>query len=618
MPDGNPSHLTMERRLEARVRLVAWLALAPIIALPFLHRLGVTFEWSYPKLFALQTAALIVWAGLLLVRPVRIVEMGAASGVGLPMLAILIWATLSIGWSGARWTAVQPLVELTFMALAVVGFATLFTVARIRRWFTRAYAVSATLACLVFVIAYPLSQSAMRVYPFANPNVAAAFALMPLVVGAAYVLSARVGRVSKRAGLCGGVMAVCAGAAIIVSGSAAALAAGAGGVALAALFSARGRARRRVKLTLALVVGVALALPLAAPKWSREQLGARPAMWRGALELASDQPVRGLGVGSFFVEYARVYPVEYAAHKYRSDIVENAHSLPLHVVVELGVIGVALGLWLILAAAKNAIVAHSHLGPSGRTLLYGLVAGSLAMLAQGAVSTSLHQVGCAIHLVIALALIGGLTTVRWRPVAAPHGRSRVLGIVCAVALLAAYVFTAGRGVRSQFYLHRAWTMPPDRVTRRIADFKHAVCCTWPNLSTLRARYKLASIYQRAGHYESALRELQTLDTLAPNIGGVRADQAVVLLRLGRIQPAARAIISYCRKNPLDKRAYLIWTDILRAAVKAGQTRLAEPGEALDLLTIADTYDSRVLPRPEIADLMKPFRAALRQIEQSTP
>ena len=111
------SHLTAERRLRYRSRLVAVLALAPIVALPFLCNLGVTFSWSYLKLFALQTAVLVACAGLFIVRPAGAVRMLGASGVGLPMVFVLLWGAMSTMWSNVPWAAVQPLVELGYMAL---------------------------------------------------------------------------------------------------------------------------------------------------------------------------------------------------------------------------------------------------------------------------------------------------------------------------------------------------------------------------------------------------------------------------------------------------------------------------------------------------------------------
>jgi len=618
MANDNPSHLTMERRLESRGRMVAWLALTPIIALPFLHHLGISYEWSYPKLLALQTAVATVWIGLVLVRPVRIQEMWSASGVGLPMLLILAWAFLSIGWSEVRWAAAQPLVELTTMALAVVGFANLFTVLRIRRGFLRAYGVAAPLACLAFVVAHPFSESPIFVYPFANANIAASFALMPLVVGAAYGFSALTGRVSKRYGLFGLTAAMVAAVAIVVSRSAAGAASGVFGVALVAVFATRGPTRRIATLCLVLLLLATLALPVVAPTWLREELGARPAMWSGAMRLAAMHPIRGLGIGSFFVEYARVYPVAYAAHRYHSDIVETAHSVPLHMVVELGLVGAALALWLCLAAGKQALQAHGRLGPGDRTLLYGLVAGALAMLAQGAVSTEIHHLGSAIHLVLALALLGGLTTVRWRPVSAPHRRSQAVGAFWAVLFAVAYAGTALPGLASQFHLTRAWTMPAGRPTRQIELLRRSIAASWPNLSTLKARYRIAEIYETSGHYEAALAELRALDTLAPNIGRVRASQARVLLRLGRIESATQAIIAYCRKDPLDRPSYQTWTQILHAAVKAGTPHLAAPREALRLLAIAELYDTDRLPQSEVEQLRRPFTEALRQAAEESP
>ena len=591
------SHLSSERRLELQVRLVALLAFAPIIVLPFLHNLGVSRLWSYPKLVALQAAAVTAWAGLLIVRPSRFEQILRSSGVGPPMVLLLGWGALSAAWSGARWTAAQPLVELGYMALALTGFAYLLTSTTIRKWFLTAYGLAAGGACLAYVICYPLSGTHMKVYPFGNPNVAAAFAILPLAVGAAYAISAAAGRVPVRVGLIGGTVALASGAAVVVSRSAAGGMSAAGALVLVAVFSFRGRLRRRLLEVLCSVGLLILLWPLLAPglwpeRWIREHAGPRPAIWQGAAELAGERPLFGLGLGSFFVEYARVHPLDYAAHRQKSAMVENAHCVPVHVVIELGLVGVALAAWLVYRAVRNARQATRRAGHFERAMLRGLVCGGIGMLTQGLVSTSLHQPECSINLVLALALIGGAASVWWRRNVPGRKRALFLRVLPVLLLAAVFLMTAAPGAISQFHMHRAWTTQADQPAPRIRSLRKAIAATWPTRATLEARIKLADVYQQTGHLREALDHLHAVNVLAPNFGKSKRHQADLLLRLGRIEQASNAIWAYCRKDPFDPTAQALWVDILKEATRQQKPYAARPREAVKLLTIAADHRTR--------------------------
>lgn len=607
------SHLTMERRLQFQGRLVALFALAPIVALPFLHNIGVSYLWSYPKLFALQTATFIAWAGLLVVRPARFEDMLRASGIGLPVVALLAWAALSASWSNARWTVAQPLVELCYMALAVVGFANLLSGTKTRRWFTTAYGISAGGACLAYIICYPLSRSHMRVYPFGNPNVAAAFAIVPMAVGAAYALSWAMRRVSARAGVVGGLVAWTCGGAILVSRSTAGMVAAAGALVVVAVLSFRGRTRKLLLEVLCFAAAVLLVWPLLAPglwpeAWLRRQAGARPAIWQGAARLAREQPMQGLGLGSFFVEYARVHPLDYAAHRQTSSVVENAHCFPVHIVIELGVVGAALAAWVLFRSLRNARNASHRAGHQDRALLRGLTCGGLGMLAQGLVSTSLHQVECTINLVLALALIGGTASVWWQRSVPVRQPSLAFKVVALLFLAGMYVATAGRGLAGQFYMHQGMGQGP--VGARIGKLRQSVAVSWPTISALRARIQLARSYEATGHIQEALGQLRVVDSLAPNFGKTKLYEAKLRLRSGEVDEAAAAIIAYCRKNPFDRAAYRIWTAILAEATRVGRPHAARPRQAVGFLSIATERNVRTLRPHEASAMKQPFLNAL--------
>jgi len=626
------SHLGLERRLESRIRLVACLSLGLIVILPFLHRvpfLGLrTFSWSYLKLFTLQTAALIAVAGLMLIRPARLDEMIAASSMALPMALLLAWGALSIAWSNHRWAAIEPLVQLAYMAIAVIAFSNLLTSNKIRLRFTAAYGIAAGTACLIYTLADLTATSHMRVYPFENPNVAAAFAIIPMTAGAAFAISAAARRIPARAGLLGGAIALACAAAILTSQSAAAAAAAGGAFILALALSFRNHARRILFELIALLALLILLWPLLGPgtwpqTWLIEQLGPRPAIWQGALSLAREHPLWGQGLGTFAIEFTRVYPKDFALLWRGAAIAETAHCLPLHIFVELGLVGLALTAWLIARALKAVRRANLRASHYDRALLRGIFCGGLGMLAQGLVSTTLHSHECTINLVLGLAVIGGTASIWWRR-SVPGEKTSALGRTLPVLLLCGiFLLTAWRGLDSQRAMHRAWSLPRRKTAACRAELQHALTAVWPTFYTLKARIKLSYTCRRDGRLNQALTHTRISDLLAPNFCRIKRHEADLYLalairevdqprKLAYLGNAADALLAYCEKDPFDRLAYGVWAEVLHHAQQANQPHIARPHQAVRLLTIAEQHSTLrlLLRRARIFnDLKKPFQAA---------
>ena len=632
-------------------RVTTALFLALLAALPFLssftwrgHQYGLTFQASYLKLFAFETAVALAWASLLSTRTARLRDLLGSSGVGLPMAAILAWAALSVAWSPAPWTAAQPLAELAYMALGVLVFAHLLRGLQARHRFAAAYGIAAGAACAAYTICYVITYALgppggnwwMALYPFGNPNMAGAFALLPLAAGAAFAISGRAGKAWRIGGT---LVALAAASAILVSRSASAMAAGLAALVLVVTFSFRGRVRRTILEVLCTLALLVLLWPFLAPElwqigpgtWLAEQSGARPAIWQGAADLIRDRPITGSGLGSFAVAYTRVYPRDFAAHPLRSDLVESAHSLPLDIVAEVGLIGLALALWLLAAAlhrARRAVSGAQHAVPlHDHTLILGILCGSLAMLAQGLVASTLRQLECDVNLVLAIALIGGMcapTAPDLSPVRSIRRiRPVVLRLLAALLILAVFALTALPGLLSQAYQHIGFTAErvlahrdgapvkgPD-ILRQIDMLRRAIHTGWPTFWTLEARARLAALYQHTGHYTEALDAIQQADLLAPNLGGIRRREADVCLQLEDIDQGVPAILSYCRKNPFDPAAYRIWAALLALAQRQGRANAAQPQEALRLLDFAEQTRSPHLDREQARELKKPFLQATR-------
>ena len=661
MTDAMDGQTDPDRLFTRRVTIIAALALGLIAIAPFLSNTGLTYSWSYLKLLALQTAVLITWTGLLMVQPVRVKDLFRASGVGLPVALILVWGVLSRLWSSAPWAAVQPLLELTVMGLAVVGLANLFTRRQVRQWFTVAYGCFAALACLAYIPSKleAEGEARMTVYPFDNPNLAAAFAILPMTVGASYAIAACLGRARSGAGILGGIVAVVCGIAILVSESAAALIAGIGALALVGVFACRPKTRKRVLIALAALAvagSLLVVFVLGDTPWFAAHLGSRPALWKGGVALVAKAPVQGLGLGSFPVEYTSVYPLEYAAHELWSAVVLKAHSLPLHVAAELGIVGLALAALLIFFVARRARVAARRARRGERILVYGLVCGCLGMLAQGLVGMPLHYIEGYVNLVLAVALIGGLSGRRTGGLELPAATSappmpptppgdespNLIRYAGPLLLLVLYLFTAWPGLLAQNRLREGIHVPRadlHRAVERIELLEGAVSVGWPTLWTVTARHELANTswewaqfldrersrrHLAKQAFEAALEHVQAIDRLAPNFGNCRKKEAMIQLKLARdgddarggdrIEAATRAIIDYCRKDPFDIEAYQTWQDILTSAQHRGRPGIAQPKEAARLLEIAEKFDCKRLPKADIQKMKPLFQRAARELK----
>ncbi len=607
----------LDHRLEVRVRVLAAFVFVLLLALPFLNNLGISWELSYPKLFALQAAVAVAWAGLLVLRPDPLGETMGASGMGLPMLAFVGWAGLSAVWSGFPWMAGQPGIELGFAMAAVVGLANLFSDRRSRGRFVLLYGLSAGAAAVVYVLHYAAAPDHMRVYPFANPSVAALFMIGPMAVGASFALSSVMRRTRWWKGLLGAAVAVVCGWALVRSRSTAGTASGAVALFLVLLFTLRGRSRRLLPAVVLVVVVVVMAWPVTVPGlWPGaefiEGLGPRAGLWRGTGRLINERPLAGHGAGTFVVEFSRVSPREFAAHRHYASVVENAHSFPLHVLAELGIVGLGLIVWLLYRAARNVRTAERQVDSGERALLLGLVCGGIGMVGQGLGCTAVHQPGAYVNLILVFALIAGMARMSGmhRPAAARP--SAAAGFVLGLGALAIFVLTAGPNLVSQYEMREGFATPADQYTERLGHLRRSVELWAPTPRTLRARIEMALTYQRSGHVGQAVEQLDAVNELAPNFGRIQVARTQMLLELGELGPATDAVIIYCEKDPFDSATYRLWAEIVRATPPELRAEVARPDVALRYLEIAGRYVSPRLPPDRIEMLREPFLEAMRE------
>jgi hypothetical protein len=142
-----------------------------------------------------------------------------------------------------------------------------------------------------------------------------------------------------------------------------------------------GLPRRAPLVAVAVIcVGLALAIAVGAKEHSKQPLsrGAtrlatlqsnRYSYWSVALRAFSDQPLRGVGAGGWSVYWLRYRPV--------GEFAQDAHSLPLQTLAELGLVGLA----LLLSVIGGVAVAARQALRRAPALAAGPIAGAVTYLA---------------------------------------------------------------------------------------------------------------------------------------------------------------------------------------------------------------------------------------------
>jgi O-antigen ligase len=121
----------------------------------------------------------------------------------------------------------------------------------------------------------------------------------------------------------------------------------------------------------------------------------RTQVWQSALRMLRDHPLTGVGLDQFLYQYRGHYILPDA---WQQPDLSQPHNFLLDYWIRLGILGLAVGLWLQVAFWRLAWSAQRRLtDPSSRALCVGLMGGMAAMIAHGLVDET--------HFVIDLAFI---------------------------------------------------------------------------------------------------------------------------------------------------------------------------------------------------------------------
>jgi len=230
---------------------------------------------------------------------------------------------------------------------------------------------------------------------FGNPNLLAVFLATALAAAGAVMVG---GRPQFRPFAAAAFIATLAGLALTLSRGG--LLAGAAAVAVMLLW----RPFRRLALIALVVGGVTLLIAGADVLGSSQsvdlvtkriesvqyatEVDPRSALWRGTPEIIGDHPLLGVGAGEFS-RAAAAYGLRDPFSEYQP--FEHAHSIPLTVAAELGLLGLAAFLWF--ATALGIVLVRVCRRTQGWTRAYafGITAALVAVAVQGLVDYTVRS-----------------------------------------------------------------------------------------------------------------------------------------------------------------------------------------------------------------------------------
>ncbi|MFH1023393.1 MAG: hypothetical protein V1809_08375 [Planctomycetota bacterium] len=531
-----------------------------------------TFEYAYLKgtlFLMIAGAALMAGAGGALVELLW--------GRARPVLWWILAGLLSAAWAAYPLTALRQGLDNGLMVLG--GLVAAIEVRRLGLGrFVRWWGWAAAGLAVVVLVFQGLSRAGMLAFkwsavPFDNPTVAASFFIPVFAFGLAAVLKqfspARdpgyVRRVVSGLAvclLCVMVAAACEGRGALV------------GMGVAAIVVVWVHLPR---LGLGLLAGGLAAVIILPNVIPGDFWGIRPCLWGGSVRMAlanGFRAVLGWGSGNFWAVFPDYRSVSYFAHPHAAEQSWDPHNIFLLTLVELGIAGVVLFLWVLRPVARSLSRGRA---PESRHDLV-MAAAVIGLLADGCVSLFLSVPMGRMLLWTLLGLLWlGRETGGARAVAPFAGvAGRVAGLaVCGMALLPAVSqYWYSEGVDGTREIHEARLKA--RIAGREKNFKEAVALErisrkgeekvlgryrlalafFPDPATaVKIHYSIAKVLREAGEWAAAETEYRVILGGCRDYRFARRCLGMVVGELGRNGEAAGTLLAALRRNPLDFDAY---------------------------------------------------------------
>ncbi len=330
---------------------------------------------------------------------------------------------------------------------------------------------------------------------------------------------------------------------------------------------------------------------------SQASFAGRKFLYVSCLRLAADHPVKGVGLGAFPVHFPEVRnPRLSQVLPFQKWYVEHAHSEPLELLVDLGIVGLLLWLGVFIFWTAALLPCIRQLERSRAILLSACWIGVVGILGHNLVTVTLRHTPSAVLLWMLFGVSIGACSPRIKKRESPWPGYGVpiLGIL----LVAGSVTLWWQGVRlhqADRYLRSAKNIIdqaiPERFQTRKAQMCHAVIdqieraknLTSPSKESL---YWRAWAYYELGDCEASQREYQRIlklegpfvDTV-PNIGKVLMTQGAKYLQYGfpryGLRTYAESVQWWERACEMEPRRPDHWRNLAGALGMLGEVEKAK-------------------------------------------
>lgn len=303
--------------------------------------------------------------------------------------------------------------------------------------------------------------------------------------------------------------------------------------------------RGRITAALTLLLLVAACWPLASRFAELRSLdpsehgsaNVRVVIWEGTAKLAADHWLLGAGPGSFAAEFP-AYRRPGFEQAGVTNYTMHAHSELLEILAELGVLGLAAFLAVLVVLTRIGLRQLRANEPFTRLLAAGLLLGLVGLLAHNLVSVNLRWSTCAFGFWL---LAGMLVSLESRPAEpepeplfTPAWRTALLALAVLGLAAAANHFSIKPFRAEIAYMQGLGETRRRNFAAAEAHYERAIAL---NPTTPRPRYMLGHSHFERRDYERALRAYRGLQALHPNFAQVRYNLAVCYIHRGRWRAA---------------------------------------------------------------------------------
>ena len=270
------------------------------------------------------------------------------------LLALLGWGTLSVTWSEAP---SETILDVTRYLQVMILFLIVYSAVRTRAqaaWVLGAFLLGAAVTAAYGLLSRPSAdpaESARIASTVGDPNVLAAILVAALALALGAALALRSSPALRGAALGIGFMCLIS---FIYTGSRGGVIALAAALVVSVLVAGRWKPQM-FATALAVAAGAVLLFAAFAPQEIRERISettagevrsneGRLTVWQVGLRMVEDQPVRGVGLGSFETSSIH-YVLEPGALTRTDQVIDTpkvAHNIYLQALAEMGIVGLLL------------------------------------------------------------------------------------------------------------------------------------------------------------------------------------------------------------------------------------------------------------------------------------